>query len=74
MRRPRLEAPELWDLWHLVVGVATVLCPFRFASIVMAMLYVAYQVFEKEPTLRTVRDLVMFLCGALIGYLVAGMV
>jgi len=70
LSKPRLDKPEVVDLWHLVVGVATLLCPIKLASIAMAVVYVAYQVSEKESTLRTVRDLVMFLCGALIGYLV----
>ncbi len=69
MSEPRLPKPELVDLWHFVIGLFATIFPIPVVGLIVAIIYIVYQVFEKESTLRTIRDLAIFLCGTLIGYL-----
>lgn len=64
---PKLRKPEPVDLWHFIVGLASALLPVWWWRILAIIFYTCYQVLEKESTLRTVRDLVMFIMGVLVG-------
>lgn len=75
-KKSRFKASQivflLSDYWHvflaLVAGVSLFILPI--ASLVITLVYVVYQSTEKEDEFRSVRDLVLFLVGVLLGVLV----
>jgi hypothetical protein len=58
----KLNIPTDWaDAWHMFLGFLTrLLAPW---SIIIFVVYVVYQVGEREPQLRTIRDLVIYALG-----------
>jgi len=65
---------ELWitDYWHLFLGMLTIIMLnfFPIASLFVALVYFIYQALEKEATIQTVKDLVVYLFGCLFGLII----
>lgn len=65
--RPRLRRPEWIDFWHFLTGLVSALLPVWWWRTVLVVFYFLYQLLEKESTLRTCRDMIMFAAGFLAG-------
>jgi hypothetical protein len=71
----RIKARQIvflpFDYWHLFLSfiAGLIALPMSIVSLAISLVYVAYQITEKkEDEFRTVRDLVMFLVGFLLGF------
>jgi len=60
------------DVWHFSLGLLTgLLSPLSsWTAAVIAMIYLLYQHFEREPAYESVKDTVMFLSGLIIALLI----